>query len=195
MQRAVEFFFDVTSPASYLAHARLRKGFLEDVRVEWKPVLLGGLFRASGNPNPIEVPVKRAWMEADFPRWAARDGVPFIWNRAWPINSLYLMRAVSGMAGQSNFMGLIDTLFDAIWAQDLDLGSTLVRDTTLRNAGFDVKQIAKLAADESAKESLKSETEALARRGAFGLPTFFVGEEMFFGQDRLSMVAEAARNT
>lgn len=194
MPKPVDFYFDVGSPASYIAHKRLRQGFLGDCEVAWKPILLGGVMKATGNMPAEDFPAaKRAWMTRDYQRCAARDGIAFSWNNAFPINTLYLMRAVTGFAGRERYIVLVDALFDAMWARVLDLSLPEVRDAVLTDAGFDPAEIAALAADDAVKSRLKDATEAAVRRGVFGAPAFFVGEEIFFGQDRMDFVAEAAR--
>nr|WP_296334959.1 2-hydroxychromene-2-carboxylate isomerase [uncultured Acidovorax sp.] len=194
MEKTVEFYFDVGSPASYIAHKRLRAGFLGDVPVQWKPILLGGLLQSIGNPMPTAVAAKRAWMEVDFARSAQRIGIPFVWNHAFPVNTMFWMRALTAMVGRPQFLPLADAVFDALWAGDLDLSKPEQQDTLLRQVGLVPQSLDAMASDEGVKSRLRAETAALAERGGFGAPTFFVGDEMFFGQDRMDFVAQAVRS-
>jgi 2-hydroxychromene-2-carboxylate isomerase len=194
MTKTVEFLFDFGSPASYLAYKALpavaaRTG----AEVVWRPVLLGGVFKATGNASPATVPAKGAWMNADLARWAARRGTPFTRNPHFPINTLHLMRGAAGLAGDPRFAAYLEAVFDAMWQEPRNLGDPAEMGPVLARAGVTGDEFLRFQADEAVKARLKADTEAAVARGMFGAPTFFVGGEMFFGQDRLDFVEEALR--
>ena len=190
----VEFFFDVGSPASYLAWTQLPRLAAEtNAVVVWRPMLLGGVFKATGNASPVNVPAKGRWMSDDLQRWARRYGVQFGLNPNFPINTLTLMRGAAGMQMHhpERFLGYVDAIYRAMFETPRNLGDADVLVATLREAGFDPAEFATLVADPEVKAGLIATTEEAVARGVFGAPTFFVGEQMFFGQDRLEFVREA----
>ncbi len=193
MPTRIDFLFDFVSPASYLAHCRL-KGVVARTGavVDAVPVFLGGIMQATGNRPPGTVAAKGAWMRRDFDRFAARDGVPFTMNPHFPLNTLPLLRIATGLRGDPRFLRFVDFAFDAMWHYPRNLAEPAEVRALLVNAGFDAD--AELARAESAevKARLKAVTDAAVARGMFGAPTFFVGEEMWFGQDRLDWVEAAA---
>lgn len=197
MGRTVEFLFDVVSPTAYLAHKRLpdiaaRTG----ATVAWTPVFLGAIMQATGNAPPGKVPAKGRYMNRDMVRCAARHAIPFVLNAHFPVNTLMLQRAAVALldeAGEAAFRRFIDTCFDAIWAEGKNMGDMEVVAETLSAAGFDAEDLAARAGDPAIKEKLKANTDAAVARGVFGAPTFFVGDEMYFGQDRLDYVEDALR--
>lgn len=192
--KSVEFFFDFGSPTSYLAWTQL-PALCEasGASLEYRPMLLGGLFQATGNASPVSVPAKGRYMLDDLDRFARRYGVPLRFNPYFPINTLTLMRGAVGLQQRApaRFEPYVSTVFRAIWVDGTNLGDAAVLQTVLGNAGFDAREFAMLVADPAVKEALKLSTEEAARRGAFGAPTMFVGERMYFGQDRLDFVREA----
>ncbi len=193
MPTPIEFLFDVGSPTTYLAHKRIpdliaRTG----VEVVYVPVLLGGVFKATGNASPVTVPAKGAYMGADMARFAKRFGVTLNMNPFFPINTITMMRMTAGLVGDDRFPELVDTLFNAMWKSRKNMGDPDVLASVLAGAGFDPAALLALAESAEAKDRLKANTESAVARGAFGAPTFFVGDEMFFGQDRLDWVEEAA---
>ena len=192
MGKTLEFLFDFGSPASYLAYKRLppivaRTGAL----VDYVPMLLGGVFKATGNASPAEIPAKGRWMNADLARFAKRDGVVFNRNPYFPINTLHLMRGATGLIEDVRFMAYCDVVFDAMWLEPKNLGDPAELAPVIRRAGVEPDDFRALVEREDVKARLKATTEAAVARGAFGAPTFFVGEEMFFGQDRMDFVEEA----
>lgn len=191
--KTIEFLFDVGSPTTYLAHRRIpdliaRTG----AEVVYVPVLLGGIFKATGNASPVTVPAKGVYMGADMARFAKKFGVSLNMNPYFPINTITMMRMAAGLVGEDPFPMLVDTLFDAMWKGRKNMGDPEVLASVLAGAGFDPAALLAIAESAEAKDSLKTNTETAVARGAFGAPTFFVGDEMFFGQDRLDFVEEAA---
>lgn len=192
MGKHLEFLFDVGSPTTYLAHKRLPAVIARTgASVEYVPILLGGVFKAAGNASPVMVPAKGVYMGADMARFARKHGISLNMNPYFPINTLPMMRMLAGLVGEDPFPHLVDLLFDAMWKGRRNMGDPDVAAKVLAEAGFDPAELAALADSEPARARLKTNTEAAVARGVFGAPTFFVGGEMFFGQDRLDWVEEA----
>ena len=193
-KRQIEYFFDVGSPTAYLAWTQLPKIVAETgATVVWRPMLLGGVFKATGNASPVAVPAKGRWMNADIARWAERYGVAFRVNPHFPINTLTLMRGATGLQMRSpdRFMHYLEVVERAMWETPKNLGDPAVLASTLSEAGFDAEAFTALVAEPEVKAKLVATTEEAVSRGVFGAPTFFVGDQMFFGQDRLDFVREA----
>jgi 2-hydroxychromene-2-carboxylate isomerase len=192
MSKTVEFFFDFGSPASYLAWTQLpRIASAAGAQLIWKPMLLGGVFKATGNQSPVMIPSKGAWMLKDLARFARRYNVQMNFNPHFPINTLTLMRGAAGYQGSERFEHYVKIIFEALWVEKKNLGKPEVVAEVLSAAGFDPAEFERLVSDETVKERLKATTEEAIQRGVFGAPTFFIGEEMHFGQDRLDFVSEA----
>ena len=194
MAKTVDFYFDFGSLASYLAWTQLPKLCADaGAALVWQPMLLGGVFQSTGNRAPISVPLKGSYLFVDMARFAKRYGVPLVMNPHFPINTLQLMRAAVGLQlrGDARFEAYCAAMFRAIWVDALNLGDPAVLAQTLSAAGFDPAALLALCAEPEVKEALKARTDAAVQRGIFGAPTMFVGEQMFWGQDRLDFVREA----
>ncbi|MEO7337666.1 MAG: 2-hydroxychromene-2-carboxylate isomerase [Caldimonas sp.] len=194
MDRQIEHFFDFGSPTSYLAWTQLPKiAAATGAAIRWRPMLLGGVFKATGNSSPVTVPAKGRWMNADIARWARRYDVPFAFNPHFPINTLTLMRGAAGILQRQpqDFERYLETIFPAMWCTPKNLGDIEVLGGVLAGAGFDPAAFGALVADPEVKARLVATTEEAVGRGVFGAPTTFVGDQMFFGQDRLDFVREA----
>ena len=194
MTKAVEFYFDVGSPATYLAWTQLPK-IVQPTgsEIEYRPMLLGGVFQATGNRSPMEVPAKGQYMQDDLQRYARRYGVPFKHNPFFPLNTLALMRMVLGLQLRepARMVPFVDAVVRAMWVDGRNMNDPATVSAVLREAGFDPEQMLALASDPAIKDDLKVATQEAVQRGVFGAPTFFVGGEMFWGQDRLDFVKEA----
>jgi 2-hydroxychromene-2-carboxylate isomerase len=193
-ERVIEYFFDVGSPTSYLAWTRLPQIAAETgATIAWRPMLLGGVFKATGNASPVTVPAKGRWMNDDMRRWAERYGVPFRFNPHFPINTLTLMRGAAGLQllRPQDFDRYLELVERAMWVEQKNLGDPTVLAATLADAGIDGAAFMALVSDPEVKARLIATTDEAVARGVFGAPTFFVGEAMFFGQDRLDFVREA----
>ncbi|MHC8338353.1 2-hydroxychromene-2-carboxylate isomerase [Pseudomonas sp. HLT2-19-2] len=194
MSKTVEFYFDLGSPATYLAYTQLPKICEQtDSQLIYKPMLLGGVFKATGNASPAAIPAKGRYMFQDLDRYAKRYGVPLKFNPHFPINTLMLMRAITGMQLRhpERFQAFIDCLFHALWVEGRDLVDPATVATVLTQSGFDPNEVLALTADEEVKATLKDNTETAVQRGVFGAPSMFVDNQLFFGQDRLDFVLEA----
>ncbi|HEY2773544.1 MAG TPA: 2-hydroxychromene-2-carboxylate isomerase [Candidatus Binatia bacterium] len=195
MAATVEFLFDFGSPTTYLAWTQLAGICAEhSATLVYRPVLLGGIFAATGNASPATIPAKARYMGSDLARFARRYGVPFAFNPHFPINTLTMMRIATGLvADRDAFARYLAAIFPAMWVEGLNLGESSVLEATIAKAGLDVSRTVALASDAGVKAMLKAETERAVERGVFGAPSMFVGEELFFGQDRLDFVREALR--
>lgn len=194
MIKTVEFFFDLGSPATYLAYTQLPSlCAATGAQLIYKPMLLGGVFKATGNVSPVTIPAKGRYMLQDLARYAQRYNVLLKFNSHFPINTLTLMRAVTGIQIRQpgRFLDFIDCLFRAIWVEGRHLGDPAVVAAVLVEHGFDPEEVLALTQDDAVKASLKENTEHAIQRGIFGAPTMFVGDHLFFGQDRLEFVREA----
>ncbi len=194
MSKTLEFFFDLGSPTTYLAYTQL-PGICAETgsQLVYQPILLGGIFKATGNASPVTIPAKGRYLLQDLARYAKRYGVPLKFNPHFPINTLTLMRAVTGiqLRQPERFIDFIDCLFRALWVDGRNLGDPAVVAAVLAEHGFDPAQVLELAQDEAVKDALKHKTEEAIARGVFGAPSLFVGQQLFFGQDRLDFVREA----
>ena len=196
MRKTVEFYFDLGSPATYLAYTQLPKLCAEtDSELIYIPMLLGGVFKATGNASPAMIPAKGRYMFQDLDRYAKRYGVPLTFNPHFPINTLMLMRAVTGIQScqPERFHAFIDCLFNALWVEGRPLDEPATVAALLSEHGFDPAEVLALTNDETVKAALKENTETAVKRGVFGAPSVFIGNQMFFGQDRLDFVEQALR--
>jgi len=194
MSKSVEFYFDLGSPTTYLAYTQLPTLCVQTgSTLVYRPMLLGGVFKATGNASPVTIPAKGPYLFKDLNRFAKRYGVAFNLNPYFPINTLLLMRAVTGMQLRQpdRFEAFIDCLFRALWVDARNLNDSATVAAVLDKEGFDPGYVLALTADVQVKEALKTATEAAIARGVFGAPSMFVGDELFFGQDRLDFVREA----
>ena len=192
--RSFEFWFDFGSPASYLAWTQIPTiESATGATTVFKPMLLGGVFQATGNHSPVTIPAKGKYTFVDFARHAKRYGVPLNHNPHFPINTLMLMRGAIGlqMTNEARFMDYCRALFNAIWVDSLNMNDPAVIGKALQHAGFDAQALLSLSNDQNTKDALKAATQIAVERGVFGAPTFFVGEHMFWGQDRIEFVKEA----
>lgn len=199
MPKQVEFLFDFGSLNAYLAYTQLpglaaRAG----ADILWTPLLLGGVFKATGNVSPATLPAKRAYMERDTERFLQRHPAPFARNPHFPVNTLTAMRGAVAyqlrdrtIPGCMEFPRYVQTCFDGMWVRSRDLGDPEALAALLAEAGFDAEQFLNLVGDAEVKDTLRANTEDAVARGVFGAPSFFVGEELYFGKDRLDEVQEA----
>ena len=196
MSKKVEFFFDVGSPTTYLAWTQLPALCAEaGAELVYRPMLLGGVFQATGNASPATVPAKGRYMDADMARFARRYGVPLASNPFFPINTLVLMRGAAGaqLRAPERFQAYLSGVFHAMWVAPQNLNDPATAAAALTAADFDPAEVMGWASDAEVKAVLRATTEEAVARGVFGAPTMFVGTEMFFGQDRLDFVREALR--
>ncbi len=194
MSKEVEFFFDVGSPASYLAWTQLESmAQRTNAKIIWRPMLLGAVFQATGNASPASVPAKGPYMLKDLQRFSNIYGVPFNFNPFFPLNTMHLMRGATAYLGEPEFQTYLAAIFNALWSEKLNMESPEVVAEVLTKAGIDATDFMARISKTEVKERLKDTTEEAVARGVFGAPSFFVNDELFFGQDRLSFVETALK--
>jgi 2-hydroxychromene-2-carboxylate isomerase len=192
MSKTVEFFYDFTSPTAYLAWTQLPKIVARTGgKLVYRPMFLGGVMQTTGNRPPGTVEAKGRWMQADLARFARRYGVPFARNPHFPMMTLLTQRIAVGIVDTPDFERYLAAVFNAAWRDSKNIADKAVLAEALTSASLDAAKLTAMADDPANKEKLKANTDEAVARGAFGAPTFFVGDEMHFGQDRLDFVEEA----
>ena len=194
MARTLEFYFDYGSPYSYLADTQVEAiAQRAGATLVRKPMLLGGVFKATGNHSPAELPQKSAWSGFDMPMWARHYGVPFQRNPFFPVNTLALMRGAAAAQIDGSFERYHPAVFKAMWIEGRNLNDMKEVAAVLTAAGLDAGIFGARIQDQDVKDRLKATTEEAVARGVFGAPTCFVDKMMFFGNDRLPFVEMALK--
>jgi 2-hydroxychromene-2-carboxylate isomerase len=193
---APQFMFDVGSPNAYLSHLAIpaierRIG----VKFEYVPILLGGIFKATNNKSPAEtlagIKNKREHQAVETARFVKRYGVkPYTWNPFFPVNTLNLMRAAVAAQMEGVFEKYVDAAFHHMWDEPKKMDDPEIALQALNSSGLDAANLFACAQDAEVKAKLIENTQSAVERGAFGSPTFFVGNEMFFGKEQLCDVEE-----
>ena len=196
MSKTVDFIFDFASPNAYLVHKVIpeieaRTG----ATFNYIPCLLGGIFKATGNQAPMiafgGIKNKPEYDALEMQRFIARHNLTgFKMNPHFPVISLMLVRGALVAERDDYLMKYIDAMVDALWEQELKLDDPEVLHKALADAGFDADKIMTDMGDEAIKSKLLENTNSAVERGAFGIPTFFVGDEIFFGKERLGQIEE-----
>jgi 2-hydroxychromene-2-carboxylate isomerase len=188
---AVEFFWDPVSPYTYLASTQIEAlAARSSARLVWKPFLIGKVFEATGNRAPITVPAKGAHLLVDLQRWARHYGVPLTMPKTFPMSTVLALRCAVAAAEQYEAAPFARALMRAYWAEGLDISLPETLAALAAKAGMDGEALLARAGEQPIKDLLRANTEEAARRGAFGAPTFFVGTEMFWGNDRLRLLED-----
>ena len=154
-------------------------------------MFLPGIFEKAGSTTPITVPAKAKWIFEDFKRFAKRYDVPFVMNDKFPLSSVYGMRGLNNFREHPSFKQLGDGFYQAMWVNNEDINDPKIVIRIVSEAGIDPNEYQAAMNDPDNKKALMDVTSEAVSRGVFGAPTFFVGDEMHFGQDRLDFVAEA----
>jgi 2-hydroxychromene-2-carboxylate isomerase len=201
IDRQLEFFFDISSPWTYLAFHNIQPLATElKAKIHWKPILVGGIFN-SVNPsvyasreNPV--PAKRDYMLKDLRDWARQAGLKIVMPpKVFPVNSVKAMRACIWLAQQAGdsaaMLPFATAAFEAYWAREQDISQDDVLAELCEATDVNVKALFRGIAEPAIKDQLKSNTEEVIRRGGFGSPTMFVGDDMYFGNDRLPLLRSA----
>ena len=194
MSRTIDFIFDFASPNGYFALHGL-KGVAErtGASINLIPCLLGGIFKATGNQAPMiafgGVKGKLDYEMLEIRRFIARYGLTdFRMNPHFPVNSLTAMRGLCAVEPGPDFERYVTAVSAGFWERGLAMGDPLVLSSVLNEANLDGEAILARAQTDAVKAVLATNTEAAVARGVFGVPTFFVGEEMFFGKERLDQL-------
>jgi 2-hydroxychromene-2-carboxylate isomerase len=192
----VQFIFDLGSPNAYMCHKVIPA--IEDrtgVRFEYVPILLGGLFKLANNRSPAEafagIPNKRAYDKLEIERFLTKHKLnKFRFNPNFPVNTLSVMRGAVAAKKLGIFERYVDAMYTGMWEEGLNLSDPIVIQTTLSKNALDAEVLMQKIQDPDVKSTLLNNTQKAFDQGAFGSPTFFVGEEIFFGKDRLREVEE-----
>lgn len=196
MAKHFEFLFDFGGPNSYLAHKVLpdlcaRTG----AKAIYTPILLGGLFKLTNNQAPLiryaETPAKRNYEVLEFDRFVKAHDIPFKMNPHFPINSITLMRGAVAAQRLGCFMPYVEAIMAAMWEEEEHMGDVEIVRAVLDRANLDSANLLALCNDADVKAELVDNTEKAAASGAFGVPTFFVGDDMYWGKERLAQVEAA----
>lgn len=193
----IEFFYDVGSAYSYLAATQIdalaaRSGAI----VRWRPFLLGGVFKATGNDMPARVPNKARWLLVDTQRWAQTYGVDFVMPTRFPLVTIATMRALVSADlrfGEGAQKALAHALFRGFWVEDRDVADEAVIAELAGKAGLDGASIVAGLSAQDTKDALRASTDEAVQRGAFGAPAMFVGQDLYWGNDRLGQLEDALR--
>jgi 2-hydroxychromene-2-carboxylate isomerase len=197
MTKSFEFLFDFGGPNSYLVHRVLPEFCAETgAAAIYVPILLGGLFKATGNSAPMiryaDAPAKRDYELLEFQRFIDKNGITkFVRNPSFPFNTLLHMRGAVAAQRSGLLAPYVEAMMIAMWEDGLDMADPVILVSVLDKAGLDGAAIIAATDDPAVKSELVSNTEHAVARGAFGVPTFFVGATMFWGKERLGQVAEA----
>ncbi len=189
METKIEFFWDAGSPYTYLASTKVQE--VADrcgVPVEWRPFLLGGVFRETGNKPPLDVAAKGSYMIDDLETWARFYNVPFRFPSFFPVSSLLPMRAAVAAHRLGEGVRFAREIMKIYWVEETDPSVPENVQAAARAAGLDGETVLRMTQDPEIKETLKMNSGEAVARGAFGAPTFFVGKKMFWGNDRLLLL-------
>ncbi len=191
MTKTVEFFFDFMSPPSYLAWTQM-PGVIERTSAEvvYRPMYTIGLHDIVGNQSPVMVPAKGKWLGGDLQRYAGDYGVTLNMNPHGFIKILPASRAAALAEREGDLEKLMAVIFPAMFVEGLNLSEIEVVGALVAKAGLDSARYLESIQTDEVKALLKSNTQEAADRGAFGAPTFFIGDTMHFGQDRLHFVEQ-----
>ncbi|QFZ86243.1 2-hydroxychromene-2-carboxylate isomerase [Variovorax paradoxus] len=190
----VQFLFDFGSPNAYLSHKVIPQiEARSTAKFEYIPILLGGLFKLSNNRSPAEtnaqIPAKRAYDLLELDRFVNKHGLTaYRRNPHFPINTLQIMRGAVAAQSLGCFKPYVDAVFASMWEREKKMDEPEVIAGELTAAGLDASALMAASQSPDVKSRLLANTQDAHARGAFGSPTFFVGEEIFFGKDRLDDV-------
>ncbi len=191
MSKTVEFWYDVQSPTAYLAYWQLKRiAARTGATIDYRPMLLGGVFKAISSQTPVNNKAKGRWMFFDMSNFARKYDVPFQSNPYFVFSSLPLMRGAILAQQRGELERYNDTIFYGIWRDAKNLGDPAVIVETLKEAGLDAGAYVEGIQQQDVKDRLIANTEEAVGKGVFGAPTFFVGDKMWWGQDRLDWVEE-----
>lgn len=194
MTRTIEFIFDFAAPNGYLAWYPLKKiARRTGAQLQVTPVFLGGMHKLTGNAPPMvrdaDVKGKVAYAALEFGRFLERHGMDrFSMHPALPFNSILLQRILVAADDEAQRQALVEALLPAVWEKNIDCSDAGAVAGELTDAGFDADVLLARTREESVKQQLIDNTANAVERGAFGIPTFFVGEEMWFGKERLDQI-------
>ena len=192
----IEFFFDCSSPWTYLAFAEIVSlSQRHELEIDWKPVLVGGVFNAVNQdvyefrkkPNPL----KLNYSNKDLHLWSKIRGISISFPEVFPVNSVKAMRGCLYAKNENQLVEFANNIFQAYWSRGVDISQEDLLLDIANDSGLDSQDFKKFINSQKAKDILKDNTEELIKRGGFGSPTFFYNNHIFFGNDRLSLFEES----
>ena len=191
----VDFYYDFASPWSYIGATQIERVAAENGgTVAWKPILLGAVFKAIGTPMvPLftQSQARQRYQFRDFMHWADHWGIEFRFPSRFPMNTVSALRVALAAGDDCARVSL--ALYRAYWVEDRDIADRGVIESVVSSLGLDGKAMLERIESPEVKGKLRENTEAAVARGVFGVPTFLVGSQLVFGQDRLDFVAAALR--
>ena len=192
MTKEIDFYFDFISPYAYLAYKKIQS-LPKDIKINYKPILLGGLHNLQGITAPAFIKPKLKHMISDCDLIAKKDETTFIWNSKFPINSLSVMRGYLFINTENRKL-YMNVMFDAYWKDNLDISNEGIFKTLLEKCKIEAISFFNGIKDTKIKDELKSVTQKAHEKGVFGAPTFIVNDKIFWGQDRLEFVLDEYNN-
>ena len=194
MIKSFDFFFDFTSPYSYLAHKQIRNiEYQHNIEINYMPILLGGLLKLAEIKAPAFIPSKAKFMIKDCKLFSEKFNIKFKFNSYFPIQSLNLMRGVLIARKENKTSLYIDKFFDACWKDGLNLNDQKIVDKILEDLNFNLETFKLNISEQKIKDELKKRTKDAFLKGVFGAPSFIINNKMFWGQDRLEFVLKEAQ--
>ncbi len=192
--KKIDFYFDISSPYSYLAHEQLKLFEKENkFKVSYMPILLGGLHQLANITAPGLNPSKAKHMIKDLKICADWYKIKFQFNRYFPLKTVNIMRGALVAEKEGFLNNYVDKFFRAAWVDSLNLNDGKILEKFIKNMDINPKIFEQKITDQKIKDDLKNRTNAAFKKGVFGAPTFIVGSKIFFGQDRLEFVYREAK--
>ncbi len=201
MTKTLEFIFDFASPNAYLVH-KVLPGLIErtGAKLVYTPCLLGGIFKSTNNQAPMvanaNIPKKAAYDMLEFRRFIARHGLnEFKMNPHFPVNTVALMRGAVAAEELGELPQYIEAGLHHMWEDPKPMGDPAIVAEAMTSSSLDGNKLMEMTQEQRIKDRLFENTNHAVERGAFGIPTYFIGEDMYFGKERLGQVEEALTNS
>ena len=194
--KTIDLYFDVSSPWTYLGYSRLHPlAARQGAEIVYHPILVGGVFNAvnqevyeaRANPHPV----KKPYYDKDLKDWASLAGIEMVQPSVFPVRSVEALRGIIAAGEKGQLRAYATACFSAYWGEDQDISQPQVLDEIAREVGLDPEWIAERRKSQDIKDRLRANTDELIARGGFGSPTMFIGDDMYFGNDRLELVEAA----
>ena len=192
--KKIDFYFDISSPYSYLAHEQIKRFEKENkIKVNYMPILLGGIHQLASITAPGLNPSRAKHMIKDLKICADWFKVKFQFNRYFPLKTVNIMRGALVAEKEGFLTNYVDQFYKAAWVDSLNLNDGKILERFIKNMDINPKSFIEKLSDQKIKDDLKTKTSNAFKKGVFGAPTFIVGSKMFFGQDRLEFVFREAK--
>ena len=192
--KKIDFYFDISSPYSYLAHEQIKRFEKENkIKVNYMPILLGGIHQLANITAPGLNPSRAKHMIKDLKICADWFKVKFQFNRYFPLKTVNIMRGALVAEKEGFLNNYVDQFYKAAWVDSLNLNDDKILERFIKNMDINPKSFIEKLSDQKIKDDLKTKTSNAFKKGVFGAPTFIVGSKMFFGQDRLEFVFREAK--